>query len=74
MKKFIKDLKVNDGIESVFFLKKKELARTQAGKPYLKLTLSYKTGRMEAKMWDGGEQADEMVATGATVFVKGRVD
>ncbi len=74
MKKFIKDLKVNDGIESVFFLKKKELARTQAGKPYLKLTLSDKTGRMEAKMWEGGEQADEMVATGAAVFVKGRVD
>lgn len=74
MKKFIKDLKVNDGIESVFFLKKKELARTQAGKPYLKLTLSDKTGRMEAKMWEGGEQADEMVATGAAVFVRGRVD
>jgi len=74
MKKFIKDLKVNAAIECVFFLKKKELARTQAGTPYLKLTLSDKTGRMEAKMWEGGEQADEMVATGAAVFVRGRVD
>ncbi|MDD5073169.1 MAG: HD domain-containing protein, partial [Candidatus Omnitrophica bacterium] len=74
MIKFIKNLKTNDTIEDVYFLKKKELALTQGGKPYLKLTLSDKSGRMEAKMWENAEAADEMVATGAAVFVQGRVD
>ncbi len=74
MSKFIKNLKTNDAIESVYFLRKKELALTQAGKPYLKLTLSDKTGRIEAKVWDSAEEVDEMIATGAAVFVKGMVD
>ena len=74
MPKFIKNLKTNDTIEDVYFLKKKELALTQGGKPFLKLTLSDKTGRMEAKVWENAEAADEMVATGAAVFVNGRVD
>ena len=74
MPKFIKNLKTNDTIEGVYFLKKKELALTQGGKPFLKLTLSDKSGRMEAKVWEGAEAADEMVATGTAVFVNGRVD
>lgn len=74
MKNFIKNLKINDSLENVFFLKKKELALTQGGKPFLKLTLSDKTGRMEAKVWENAEAADEMVATGEAVFVQGRVD
>ena len=74
MSKHIKDLKVNDTIENIFLLRKKELSRTQSGKPYLKMTLSDKSGRMEAKVWEGAEAADEMVATGAAVFVNGRVD
>jgi len=74
MKKFIKELKGGEPVESVFFLKKKELAKTQAGKPYLKLTVSDKTGRLEAKMWDNAGPADEMVATGEAVFIRGSVE
>lgn len=74
MKKFIKEFKIGGPVESVFLLKKKELARTQAGKPYLKLTVSDKTGRIEAKMWENAGQADEMVATGEAVFVRGSVE
>ncbi len=74
MLKSIKNLKTNDTVEDVYFLKKKELALTQGGKPFLKLTLSDKTGRMEAKVWENAEAADEMVATGQAVFVQGRVD
>jgi 3'-5' exoribonuclease len=72
--KYIKNLKTGDSIDAVFFLKKKELSLTQGGKPFLKLTLSDKSGRMEAKVWENAEAADEMVATGAAVFVNGRVD
>ena len=74
MKKFIKELKAGEPVESVFFLKKKELAKTQAGKPYLKMTVSDRTGRLEAKMWDNAGPADEMVATGEAVFVRGSVE
>jgi len=74
MKKFIKEFKIAEPVESVYFLKKKELARTQAGKPYLKLTVSDKSGRIEAKMWENAEQADETVATGEAVFVRGSVE
>lgn len=74
MKKFIKDLKAGDAVEGIYLLRKKELAKTQAGKPFLKLTVSDKTGRIEAKVWENAEEVDEAVVTGEAVFTRGAVD
>ena len=54
-KKFIRDLRAGNKFETVFQLKKKEMSKTKDGKPFLKLTVSDKTGSIEAKVWDDAE-------------------
>lgn len=71
---FIKDLKKDMKVEAVYLLKKKELAKTSAGKPFLKLTFADKTGSIEAKVWDGADAANDAAETGIAVHVKGAVD
>jgi len=72
-KKFIQDLKVNEQIDSVFMLHKKELKLTKFDKPYLQITLSDKSGRIEARLWDDAEKYNEAADPGDVVRVKGVV-
>lgn len=71
---YIKDLKKEMKVEGVFLLKKKELAKTTAGKPFLKLSFADKTGSIEGKVWDDAEAVNAAVETGTAVRVKGSVD
>ena len=73
-KKFIKELKAGDRFESVFQLKKKESSKTKDGKPFLKLTVSDKTGSIEAKIWDNAEEFDQKIDTGMAILARGSVD
>lgn len=73
-KKFISDFKVNEQIDSVFMLSKKELKLTKYDKPYLQMTVSDKTGKIEARLWDDAEKYNEAAETGDIVQVKGTVD
>ncbi len=73
-KKFISDLKVNEQVDSCFMLNKKELKLTKYDKPYLQLTLSDKSGKIEARLWDDAEKFNETVDSGDVARVKGVVD
>ncbi|MFH1310098.1 MAG: HD domain-containing protein [Candidatus Omnitrophota bacterium] len=73
-KKFIADFKVNEQINSVFMLRKKNLKLTKYDKPYLEMTLSDKTGKIEGRLWDDAEKYFEASDTGDFVLVKGTVD
>jgi 3'-5' exoribonuclease len=73
-KKFINDFKVNEQVDSFFVMNKKELKLTKYDKPYLQITLSDSTGRIEARLWDNAEKYNEMAETGDVVHVKGVVD
>ncbi len=73
-KKFINELKVNEQVDSVFVLNKKDLKLTKYDKPYLQITLSDKTGRIEARVWDNAEKFNESAETGDSVHVKGTVE
>ena len=73
-KRFINDLKVNEQVDSFFVMNKKELKLTKYDKPYLQITLSDKSGRMEARLWDNAEKYNESAETGDVVHVKGTVD
>jgi 3'-5' exoribonuclease len=73
-KKFIKDLKVNEQVNSAFMLNKKELKLTKYDKPYLQITLSDKSGKVEARLWDNAEKYNETAEAGDVVRVKGTVD
>ncbi|MBD3295926.1 MAG: HD domain-containing protein, partial [Candidatus Omnitrophica bacterium] len=73
-KKFIKDLKVNEQVNSVFVLRKKELKLTKYDKPYLQIRLSDQSGTIEARLWDNAEKFNEAAETGDVVRVLATVD
>ncbi|MDD5634266.1 MAG: HD domain-containing protein [Candidatus Omnitrophica bacterium] len=73
-KRFISEFKVNERVDSFFILRKKNLKLTKHDKPYLELTLTDKTGKIEARMWDDAEKFSELIETGNVVHVKGTID
>ena len=52
---FIKDIKENQKVVSAFLVKQKNISRTKAGKPFLTLTLSDKTGEIMGRVWEQAE-------------------
>ena len=50
-KVFVEDLKNGQGVDSVFLVRDKALAATKDGRPYIKLALIDRTGKIEARMW-----------------------
>ena len=74
MKKFIKDLKVGEVIKDSFLLKKKEMAKTKEGKPYLRVSFADKTGSVDGMVWDDAEATDKCIQTGMVVYVSAEVD
>jgi len=73
-KKFISDFKVNEKIDSVFILRKKNLKLTKYDKPYLEMTIADKTGKIEGRLWDNAEKFNEAASTGDFINVQGTVD
>ncbi|MFH1836787.1 MAG: HD domain-containing protein [Candidatus Omnitrophota bacterium] len=73
-KRFIQDIKVNEQIDSVFMLRKKNLKLTKYDKPYLEIGLSDKTGKIEGRLWDDAHKYNEVAETGDVIRVRGTVD
>ncbi|MFH1877436.1 MAG: HD domain-containing protein [Candidatus Omnitrophota bacterium] len=73
-KKFISEMQVNEKVDSVFILRKKNLKLTKYDKPYLELSLQDKTGRIEGRLWDNADKFNDSVETGDAVRVQGAVD
>jgi len=73
-KQFVADFKVNEQIDSVFIVRKKNLKLTKYDKHYLELSLQDKTGMIEGRLWDNAEKFNEAVETGDAARVKGVVD
>ena len=71
---FISDFKINEQIDSVFRLSKKNLKLTKYDKPYLELSLQDKTGKIEGRLWDNAEEYNALVETGDMVRIRGTVD
>lgn len=71
---FISDLNVNDKVDSLFLLSKKNLKLTKQDKPYLEIALADKTGKIEARLWDNAEEFNKLADTGDVVHIKGLVD
>ena len=72
-KEFISGLKVNEQVDSFFMLHKKELKLTKKDNRYLQITLSDKTGKIEARMWDDAEKFNAAAETGDVVRIEGTV-
>lgn len=72
-KVYAKDLKNGDPIHTVFKATRKEKSASRAGKPYLALTLTDRTGEVDGRVFENVEAADTAFAQGDYLLLKGRV-
>jgi len=68
---WVKDIKVDDHIRGHYLARGKRLGLTKKGDPFLSVTLSDRTGEIEAKMWDRAEEFSSIFAEGDILDVVG---
>jgi DNA polymerase III alpha subunit len=70
---YAKDLKNGEAVHTVFKASRKERAASRAGKPYLSLTLTDRTGEVDGRVFENVDAADSAFATGDFLLLNGRV-
>jgi DNA polymerase III alpha subunit len=70
---YAKDLKSGETVHTVFKATRKEKAASRAGKPYLSLTLTDRTGEVDGRVFENVDAADGAFAAGDYLLLKGRV-
>ena len=71
---YVQDCQPNDRLTSHFLVQAKEVRfKKNSGEPYLSLTLSDRTGQIEAKMWDGVEEIVDTFDRDSFVKVKANI-
>ena len=68
---WVKDIKVDDHIRGHYLAKGKRVGLTKKGDPFLSITLTDRTGEIEAKMWDRAEEFSSIFAEGDILDVVG---
>jgi len=72
--KFIKELVDGERIESVFAVADKQLRTTRAGKMFLSLKLTDKTGNIDAVVWDNAEALSGKFEKGDFIGIRADVN
>ena len=70
-RKFVNELGDGEAVDQVFLASEKQLRPNRAGKLYLQLRLSDKTGSITAMMWNANQQHYDGFENGDYVEVKG---
>ncbi len=73
-KLFVRDLKVKDEIESIFFVKYIALMEARDGRNYLNVVLSDASGDIESRKWHGAEEVISKIEKGDYIKVCGKVN
>ena len=68
---YINELEPNQVINATFLVSHKDVRQKKSGEPYLSLTLSDRTGDLDAKMWDNAADAIPTFERDSFVRVKG---
>ena len=68
---YVKELEANKNFTATFLVRTKEIREKKTGEPYLSLSLSDRTGELEAKMWDNAQEAMGLFERDDFVRVKG---
>jgi 3'-5' exoribonuclease len=71
-KVFVRDLRDDQDVETVFLVRERKLSETRNGDPFLRLELGDVTGSLQAVAWDGANEAAESCEPGAVVLASGR--
>jgi len=53
---FVKEIRENELVEGVFWVKEKATPLSRSGAPYLRVRLADRTGEIEGRVWDGVEE------------------
>jgi len=72
-KRFVCDLQPNEVVTDFFAVQSKEVRFKRSGEAYLSLILADRTGRLDAKMWDGISEVAETFERDDVVKVRGIV-
>jgi len=70
-KVFIKDIVDHQEVETCFLVEDLRLGQTKNGKPYASLRLKDRTGRIEARVWDGAVEFADTFTDGDPIQVRG---
>ena len=68
---YVSELEPNQVITGTFLVSHKDVRQKKTGEPYLSLTLSDRTGDLDAKMWDNAAEALSTFERDSFVRVKG---
>ena len=69
---FVRDLADGQEVDSIFVVRARNRRQKRNGEPFLKLQLGDATGSVEAVVWDGVDELDQLCDGGAIVRVLGR--
>ncbi len=69
---FIGDMHDGMVVDGIYFLRSKGLGSTKAGKPFLNLTVSDRSGEIEGRVWDNAGDFNTRAAAGDFVFLQAR--
>lgn len=72
-KRFVEDLAEGEQLDDLFMIKSARLGETRAGKPYLALSFSDRSGEISGPAWDNAESLQPICTAGAVVRVRGQV-
>jgi len=70
----IEELEPGGSVELLAMLRDINLRTTKAGKPYLALNLSDRTGSVQARAWDEAPQLNALLSSGDAALVQGIVE
>jgi len=70
-KVFIEDIQEGHEVEAAFLVGDLRLGQTRNGKPFAALQLKDRTGRIEARVWDGAESFFQSVKNGDVALIRG---
>jgi 3'-5' exoribonuclease len=71
---WIKDITENDVVSGHYLAKEKRLGITRNGKPFISITLSDRTGEVEAKVWERAEEYSSLFQQGDVLEVGGNAE
>jgi 3'-5' exoribonuclease len=68
---WIKDIKEDDQVNGSYLVKVKRVGNTKKGDPFISITLSDRTGDMEARVWENASELSPLFNEGDVVEVAG---
>ncbi|MDY7035576.1 MAG: OB-fold nucleic acid binding domain-containing protein [Thermodesulfobacteriota bacterium] len=68
---WIKDMKEDDHVHGLYLARVKKVGLTRKGDPFISITLTDRTGDVEARVWDRAEELSSLFSEGDILDVEG---